>query len=127
MLLNRLILYFLSVRMPGSVYQPVLPNITFYATQAFTYAPKNLKAVDENKTLDIERLRERAIYHCNRVSSILLIEHLLLSSCNRQNRDKSNLLAKRFQNFLRRFSINMGWHYLQMQIFNPDLLKNFLF
>ena len=99
MLLNRLILYFLSVRMPGSVYQPAVPNITFYATQAFTYAPKNLQAVDENKILDIERLRERAIYHCNRVSSILLLEHLLLLSSNRQNRDKSNLLAKRFQTF----------------------------
>lgn len=50
----------------GSVYQPELPNITFYATQAFTYAPKNLKAVGSNKILDIDRLKEAASHHCNR-------------------------------------------------------------
>ncbi|GFS16337.1 ectonucleoside triphosphate diphosphohydrolase 3 [Elysia marginata] len=50
----------------GSVYQPPVPNITFYATQAFTYAPKNLKAVGTNKILDIDRLREAAFHHCNR-------------------------------------------------------------
>ena len=50
------------------MYQPQLPNITFYATQAFTYAPKNLKVIGSNKILDIDRLREAAFHHCNRVS-----------------------------------------------------------
>ncbi|RUS78602.1 hypothetical protein EGW08_013637 [Elysia chlorotica] len=50
----------------GSVYQPELPNITFYATQAFTYAPNNLRAVGSNKVLDIDRLRQAAFHHCNR-------------------------------------------------------------
>ncbi|KAK3780099.1 hypothetical protein RRG08_036626 [Elysia crispata] len=50
----------------GPVYQPQLPNITFYATQAFTYAPKNLEVIGSNKILDIDRLREAAFHHCNR-------------------------------------------------------------
>ncbi|GFO34619.1 ectonucleoside triphosphate diphosphohydrolase 3 [Plakobranchus ocellatus] len=50
----------------GPVYQPKLPNMTFYATQAFEYAPRNLEAVGSDKILNLGKLREAAFHHCNR-------------------------------------------------------------
>ncbi|CAG5132638.1 unnamed protein product [Candidula unifasciata] len=50
----------------GSVYQPSVDNLKFVATQAFTYTPENLKVVDDDKILHIDKLEEAAIYHCNR-------------------------------------------------------------
>ncbi|BFZ07763.1 hypothetical protein BsWGS_10802 [Bradybaena similaris] len=49
----------------GSVYQPSVENIKFVATQAFTYTPNNMKVVDADKILHIDRLEKAAILHCN--------------------------------------------------------------
>lgn len=51
----------------GSVYQPPVGDIEFYALAAFTYAPTYLKAVDEYGGLNITLLRENAEIYCRKV------------------------------------------------------------
>ncbi|CAG5120553.1 unnamed protein product [Candidula unifasciata] len=50
----------------GSVYQPDVDDIQFYATQGFTYAPATLNAIEDDETLNLETLEENASRHCRR-------------------------------------------------------------
>uniref|UniRef100_A0A0B7BDQ0 Uncharacterized protein n=1 Tax=Arion vulgaris TaxID=1028688 RepID=A0A0B7BDQ0_9EUPU len=50
----------------GSVYQPSLEDIQFYATQGFTYAPKELGVVGDDEILHISELEEAATEYCGR-------------------------------------------------------------
>ncbi|XP_059176421.1 ectonucleoside triphosphate diphosphohydrolase 1-like [Physella acuta] len=50
----------------GSVYQPSVEDIQFLATQVFQHAPNDLKAVGDNRLLNISHLEEMAIGHCNK-------------------------------------------------------------
>ncbi|KAK0058434.1 nucleoside-diphosphatase mig-23 [Biomphalaria pfeifferi] len=49
----------------GSVHQPSVANISFYAIHGFTHAPKTLKAIGKNYTLQLDRLEQAAYRYCN--------------------------------------------------------------
>ncbi|CAL1527535.1 unnamed protein product [Lymnaea stagnalis] len=50
----------------GPVYQPSVSGKKFFATQAYTYAPKNLQALPKDGVLNIDRLEQAAFKHCNK-------------------------------------------------------------
>ncbi|ESP02318.1 hypothetical protein LOTGIDRAFT_238045 [Lottia gigantea] len=55
----------------GSVYQPNVTNITFYAIGAFKYAPGDLGAIDSTKRLNITKFNSLTEKHCAKNFSAL--------------------------------------------------------
>ncbi|XP_041351275.1 ectonucleoside triphosphate diphosphohydrolase 1-like [Gigantopelta aegis] len=50
----------------GAVYQPSVGNMTFYATQGFVYTLQNVKALGEDRILNITKLRAIGDEYCQK-------------------------------------------------------------
>ncbi|XP_067681280.1 ectonucleoside triphosphate diphosphohydrolase 8-like isoform X1 [Haliotis asinina] len=50
----------------GSVYQPSIGNMLFYATQGFVYTPNTMGSLDADKHLNITHLRDASIIYCQK-------------------------------------------------------------
>ncbi|XP_071080231.1 ectonucleoside triphosphate diphosphohydrolase 8-like [Haliotis cracherodii] len=50
----------------GSVYQPSIGSMSFYATQGFVYTPKTMGSLDADKHLNITHLKAASIVYCEK-------------------------------------------------------------
>lgn len=102
----------------GTVYQPVLPDITFYAFGAFVYPAKTYKIIDKDGNVDLAEYKTKAIEYCKKDLSTITKEGVpeKYASANCLNGLYAYTLATKgykFQETAKKIKTNteLGWVY----------------